>query len=262
MKNDNKIIKNRLWNKVCEVDQSGRFYHYTTKEAIKSIVDSLALRFSLAKELNDSNDKSNNYILSFTTSSVENIPMWYLYTGVNANGVRINITKTGINKILNQNLYYIEGNEKKFIERTNYKISFHPIVYYEDFKTKDKGYAGYNRIKFNHNVFYTTENEISKMRKNPTFLKKMEWSYEKETRMCIEVLDNSLREKIGDFLYVDLKGIISHFSITLGPNFSDKDNKDIEDKLRKTFNGKSLEHSTLTDVINFDICKRCNKNNK
>lgn len=251
-----KIITKNLWEALFDVEQQGKFYHYTKQRAIKSILEAKEIRLYKNNNQNDNNDENSDcYILCLTTSSVENIPMWYLYSGVKGNGICLGITLEGIKKIISDCFYYMNELEKIKIPAEKIEILFKPVLYYESEKTKDKNYTEYCRIKFNHNVYYTTNELIEDFKNNhSSFCKKMEWSYEKETRLNIRIKDNELREKIGNYIFFDISKYKQNLSIKLGPNFK---NEEIKKIIVEFLGENKTKYSSLRGNIDMKLCENC-----
>lgn len=89
------------------------YYHYTTLETFKKILESKKLRFTRGdsvtlNDLHECDEKGSkelhqrSYIACFTTRFDESIAMWKLYSNGNPNIVRIQMSSEIVRKWLNE----------------------------------------------------------------------------------------------------------------------------------------------------------------
>ncbi len=200
------------------------YYHYTTLETFKKILESKKLRFTRGDSvtLNDSHEcvekgvkelHQRSYIACFTTRFDESIAMWKLYSNGNPNVVRIQISSEIVRKWLNEvSIAMSSCGIPLLIKETERFLS--DISYVRLLESL-------NRIQFTWRDKNCTKTFENGMDKNPCFtslLKNISWAYEQETRAIIR-LPEDVQTKC---LYIDVplsEELISSFEILIGPEF-------------------------------------------
>lgn len=254
------------------------YYHYSSCNAIKGILDSKTFWVS---SMCFSNDKTEHkkfgedtyryFQLCFSTGTSENLPLWFLYSGINGKGLRIALTKAQINNLISfdkmelvlHNL--ITGQKTKLVPDVDCKISFKDVLYR---KKTDKSC----RIKYNLKDNYTfPKNEMQKFEDTETgFIKELIWYYEKETRLLIEVnrelLDKKLFEGRDDApCRIELsipEKCLKSLKITFSPAYDDEEiDSMLSDKTFARFD-RAKTISEYKGNIKIDLCRKCTKQSK
>ena len=173
------------------------FYHYTKLKHIKEILENQSFLLSRCGCTNDPMEKNivdrdRCFALCFSHGKVDNIPMWYLYSGVNGKGGSLKLTKGLIYDLVNNATVSLEVNDKSnkktpdpiILEKTDYEVILQDVLYVEsndNFYTANITYDNYTLKNFNGE-------EFEKFReRNSAFLKSAIWHYEKETRLLIKL---------------------------------------------------------------------------
>lgn len=178
------------------------YYHYSDIDAIKGILSKKKIWVSSmcfsndATEHNRFGDDTYRYFqLCFSTGTTENLPLWFLYSGINGKGLRIAFKKSDIRKICNLDDIRIElfdnDTEKRvqLINGRNCSVQFKDVIYR---KKESNGY----RLKYNQKVCYGfPKNEMMQVESyNTGFIKDIIWFYEKETRLLIKVTSDDIEK--------------------------------------------------------------------
>lgn len=252
------------------------YYHYSDIKGISGILKSKKLWISSMCFSNDMMENNrfddDTYLyfqFCFSTGTTENLPLWFLYSGINGKGARLILTKKEIKKLcdfdnMQMELFnVINGKREKLINGKNCRVEFKDILYH---KKENQSY----RLKYNTQVkndFSPFEmSEVEK--KNKAFLKDIIWFYEKETRILIKV-DKSIIDKT---LFKDAKE--SPYRIEL--SIPDDCYKNIQFSLSPVYDGSNIKEideilyskgviqlhsakilSEYAGQIKIDLCKKC-----
>ena len=239
-----------------------QYFHYTKNKNIFNIFGNRQIRLGEMNQQNDRKDRLDNaFSLCLTSTNIESIPFWYLYSGVRGDGIRIRFTPLGIRKIIGGDYYYcsdLKGVDR--IKVTPIKRRWYPILYYERWETREKDYAGRGlyRIKIDGSPLFANEDQIIDYNSaNPGFSKTMEWSYEKEWRLVVD-LDgeeaNSISNPKG--IYVSIDGLSERISVLKGPFW--QDSMESTAALHSFFAEDSrINKSVLGSELDIDLCKDC-----
>lgn len=254
------------------------YYHYTKLDIINSILENKELWISSVSGFNDTIDQAQfsdskpqkYYAICFSTGVNENLPLWYLYSGVNGRGGRLRLAKSKIKELIEKGTYSLcKCVDKKavFVKKLSEKdmtISFKDVVYS---RIKDDGIS----LKYNTMTNYCLEkSEYEELQKSWNFfIKGLIWYYEKETRLIVTLNDDVLNELESDKNYVitlsyaGLKDFYKHISIDFAPAISlDEEQKIISDDnfagLKQHIIATSkVKLSEYVGTVNMKICNRC-----
>ncbi len=254
------------------------YYHYTKLSTINSILENKELWISSVSGFNDTIDQAQfgenisqkYYAICFSTGVNENLPLWYLYSGVDGRGGRLRLTKSKVKELIEKGTYSlckrIDG-KAVFVKKLSEKdmsISFKDVIYS---RTNDDKIS----LKYNTMTNYRLEkSEYEDLRKSWNFfIKGLIWYYEKETRLLVTLNDNILKELESDkdyvitLSYAGLKNFYKHISIDFAPAI----NLDEEQKIINDSNFVSLKQhimstskvklSEYAGTVNMKICNRC-----
>lgn len=187
------------------------YFHYTKAKTVKSILEKRSLWVTSITGFNDENDKNQfskehknqYYVFCFSVGINENIPMWYLYSGVDGKGARISLTKNTVKKLIESSEYYlyeldskgeivnINNPVKKLVENEDFTREFRDVLYHEKgLKTMEC------QLKYGTMTNYRiTDKELQKYcNKHKGFIKYLPWYYEKETRLVVRLSNNIVKE--------------------------------------------------------------------
>ncbi len=261
------------------------FYHYTKLDKLNNIIKEKRFWLSSVKGFNDKCDveqfKDNEkeyFSLCFSAGVNENLPLWYLYSGLDGKGGRIRMTSKKVQSLIEKGEYELCEKEAVKGDDNNEKIVLHKIETLEKDKTMT--------VKFRDVLYYRTDGDKLSLKYNTMtnynfnsknieeiteywrhFSKKLIWFYEKETRLLVHVIGD-LREEIinsGKDYVVTLninKDVFNSLSIDFAPEITDinevlHENESISD-FRKIRSNVNL--SAYSGDISMDICKNCIKN--
>ncbi len=214
-------IKNKENNHIC-------YCHYSDIYGIDAILNSECIFASPIGMCNDkdedSTEKKNIYCVCFSALYSENIPMWYLYSGISGSGARIELKKSVFNKWkkdLKVCVYDTKDKRKaREFDCSQCRVECGDIVY----ASVDEKDNGKYRLKYNNNVNNSlSESEYKALLgKMLNFRKNIPWFYEKEYRILIDV-DEKLLSKINKDcsrfkIAIEFnEDIFEHIQITKGP---------------------------------------------
>lgn len=254
------------------------FYHYTQLGNINEILKG---RSFLLFHPGDSNDpceaeiteKGKKFALSFSTGVHENIPLWYLYAGIDGQGGRLTFKKAHIYDMIHQAKYslievgenknVLAGGEKISLSKADFNCILQDVIYYEH--VRDKVTLKYNTMVNHEHISW---DEFKKFRNNnDAFVKGLVWYYEKETRLLVEVCDRVIQQLDSQKNYAiemyfgNLEHVCKNLSILFAPGVTSKEEilnsgrfPGISQFLIDTSN---VQCSSLAAQIKMDLCKNC-----
>ena len=149
----------------------------------------------LSKTANDLTERDtyveigdNIFSACFSTGTSENLPLWYLYSGLDGRGVRLGMKKAGFKNLCKNadlELLEIESDypyksikKLKRLSSTEYELKCRDILYIgSDTQNKNR-----YRAKYNGNVVNSITEDIASevMGKYKRFIKGLIWFYEKK----------------------------------------------------------------------------------
>lgn len=191
--------------------EHSNYFHYTSLNSIDSILKNNEFWISPISRFNDkaeykffeNSDKENvdkYFSLCFSTGVQENLPLWYMYAGLDGLGGRLRFTKVQIKSLIEKGTYYLalhnsSGECQNICElkEDDFEIHFKDVLYFKKNDTKEGDVA----LKYNTMTNYKIPtSEFEKYSANNiVFVKYIVWFYEKETRLLIK-LKKSLHEII------------------------------------------------------------------
>lgn len=260
------------------------YYHYTSLKNVSDILDSQSFRLTLlSKTANDNLEKSeyeklgnNLFSLCFSTGTSESLPLWYLYSGIDGKGARIEISKKDLKNLLTEAKYYLveiedtypykaKNNTKPIaLNEEDYKMYFRDILYMGSDPEKHKKYQIKYNGKVKNDISFADYNDIQQKYKR--FIKGLIWFYEKESRLQIEITNKQLLNKNKSYVVtIDLESIVDKLNIRLAPEFEGK-----PDELFEKYSGlKKWAFSKLQDSdyagqldmnLSDKLCRECTNN--
>lgn len=256
----------------------GGFYHYTRLDNIEKILTGKSF---LLFHLGDSNDPAENEIteknrkfaLSFSTGVHENIPLWYLYAGIDGQGGRLAFKKAHIYDMIHhaeyslievdENKKILAGGEKISLSKADFNCILQDVIYYEH--VGDKVTLKYNTMVNHEHISW---DDFKKFRNNnDAFVKGLVWYYEKETRLLNEVCDrviqqlNPKKNYAIEMYFGNLEHVCKNLSLLFAPGVTSKEEilnsrrfPGISQFLIDTSN---VQCSSLATQIKIDLCKNC-----
>lgn len=257
--------------------EHGGYYHYTSLENIDKILASKTFWISNVQGFNDKAEielfgekQKNCYATCFSTGRNENLPLWYMYSGIDGKGGRIRLTKDKIRKMVCHGKYYLSTNKTdlNLLDLTggNSIITFKDIVYFEKENEEKKN----NHIDLKYNTMTNYGNVSTKefekyKKKNIGFYKYLIWYYEKETRLLVELkgeaLDYIKKHPIKDkeeryvvkLSFGELEDVAKAIRIDLGPEITDvktavQDYQTINEYIFKTSNVSLSKYSGQVEM--------------
>lgn len=269
--------------------QHGKYFHYTNLDAVNEILKNKGFWLSNVGGFNDTVDTEQFgagpqpfFALCFSTGIHENLPLWYLYSGVDGRGARIQFTPVGIRDLLRDGSFSLcrirehQAEQIMPLERgETMDLSFQDVIYAQP-SDKEGMYA----LKYNTMTNYrlTAEEFEAYRSKHVGFCKGLIWFYEKETRLLVRVkgaAEAEWRQRIQATPQENLRVVFSfdeslykRIKITLAPNISREEiepalkGKDgIVEFLRQT---SFIQPSQYAGTVKMRLCDRCDwkKNRK
>ena len=260
--------------------EHGGYFHYTKLEIADSILRNREFWLSNVSGFNDTVDSGQfgkgeqpYFSLCFSTGLSENLPLWYLYSGIDGHGARLQVSKTWVRDLIRHGTFHlcrIKDNKADPIMpltiQESMELEFWDVIYAQP---RDSCYA----LKYNTMTNYQIQtHEFEKyMAKHIGFCKSLIWYYEKETRLLVHLIgeaDAEWRRQIQGISTENLKVTLSfndtlfrRIKLTLAPNIAhdeidgyigDKDG--IQQLLRAT---SSVHASQYAGTIKLRLCDNC-----
>ena len=259
------------------------YYHYTTLEKANSILDSKKLWLTpLSESANDLVERETYkrigrrcFSACFSTGTSENLPLWYLYSGVDGRGARIGFNKRCFRKLLNSAAFLLseyDSKERKLIgkpvplNQEDFKFVCRDILYIgSDSKNKNAFRFKYNGETINNRSGLERDEIFQKYEK---FIKGLIWFYEKETRIQVEIINEDLLVDSKQYVVLlDLSDVLQDISIRLAPEFEEVTADLIESyKGLKEWTLAQIQKSEFGGQIKMNLkerlCKECRINKK
>lgn len=237
-----------------QIDDRKNFYHYTSLDKARLILNNGNSSYFFMSKLCDTNDqdeinlhKTANekiYILSFSNSDAkkEDIPLWYLYGGILGDGIKIGFSSKELLEIINNmdTVFEVKNDQvtkrKYEFKRNDYEVECGWIWYINGNEAKYKN-KEYKIIDF------SDKNDFV----HNYFIKNYDWNYEKEFRIIVK-MKKEVPEKIAIEIPKNKNGVVD-CSIITGPNKNDENNcKNISEILNISEN--NVSHHTLHMKMN------------
>ena len=212
------------------IESRTRFCHYTSVETAGKILSSHSLQLSRLDKTNDlfeincHDDANRIFIACFCHSEAKSIPMFYLYSGIDGKGCRIEFTAAKINNILNDATVYPVNKRYNMMARQYSKDSFSVYADWIFYRNRDSE-TGYHKGKFKDRI---SEDDYLDREGIRFFEKQAMWRYENEFRIVVCFKEPQERERIAIMLPFNEKehGI----SLMCGPETDDELYMEIEDE--------------------------------
>ena len=175
----------------------GNYFHYTDKNAALNILQKKEFWISSMHESNDTEDarqfdatsQRKNFALCFSCGISENLPLWYLYSGLDGKGARVRFTSGVVKQMIWQGEYWlaerVEGvREPVPIRKLNndeFTVKFEDVVYYIEGDKPGIADLKYNTMT-NHQMPLADVKKY--LEDHQGFGKGLIWFYEKEDPMA------------------------------------------------------------------------------
>ncbi len=263
-----------------------KYYHYTSLGAVNNILGSKEFVISNVKRFNDKKDREQFgdeneqrkfFSLCFSRGKEENLPLWYLYSGVGGKGGRLCFTRNKLEKILSDttdknelrfSLWKYDYDNHKKIDKIcdlkdseDIKIKFYDVLYYraDDKKVRLK----YNTLTNNGEI---TKEEVEKyINENRGFNKGLIWYHEKEERLLIEIIGEIANKIVPENDYAvicKIDDIIKHAKITTAPEINDREElKEYININKFVFDTSNVDLSEHHGDIEMRLCDKCDYKN-
>ncbi len=212
-----------------------KFGHYTTTDIARSIIATNSLHLCKMSNMNDKTEAEKHleydnrlFTTCFSHSKAKSIPMFYLYSGIDGKGCRLEFTDTNIRRLINGRVHPVN---KKYIKlNKTYDLNEYEILYDWIYYTADGGDTCYRDKWYKGDAV-----ENIKQYKRDLFVKKPYWSYESEFRIMVKFNKDIEYDRIAiDFdFYKNRNGI----SILFGPELTESE----YDELKKEFQEYGIE---------------------
>ena len=174
------------------------YFYYAGLGGIEGILGSRSFWINSFDSFNDKKEATritnpkSSFALCFSTGLNENLPLWYLYSGLSGEGGRIWMKKAGIRKLLDSAKYELreKGENRKptgpcipLEVDKDISVTFGDVVYYGE-SNKTCLDLKYNTMT-NHIFPLSEKHHLLNMMEG--FTKGLIWYYEKETRLLIKM---------------------------------------------------------------------------
>lgn len=268
----------------------GDYCHYTSADTINKILKGKTFRLTSVTGFNDILDTEqfgkaggDYFSLCFSTGVNENLPLWYLYSGINGKGGRIQMTKSAVRSLIENGHFHLcrsvskEQQDFPRLELGNdVDLEFRDIIYVRESEENETCSLKYNTMT-NYQV---TKEEFRKYKKNHCgFCKGLIWYYEKETRLLARVKGRAKarldqwreadRNSPDVSYWIELsfdESLMKRMKIMFAPNIRE----DEIDGILKNYEGirnllklaSPIRPSGYAGTVQFNLCKNCGKNGK
>ena len=262
------------------------YYHYTSLKGIEGIISSKCFFISQVKKFNDLDDADQfediniSFALCFTTGVHENLPMWYMYSGIDGRGGRLKFSDTTIQKIVERSKFVLcecSNNRRKVVYNLNesdFEKTFEDVLYFSiEKKSNDKDSSNSDNCKmtlrYNNMMNHVVDKVTFEMyrKKHPCIFKNNIWYYEKETRLIIKLNEHvaKLIDPTKDYrIEADFSEIPRmYYTVTLGPVWTDVSSlkKEMYPSVANlALMKKRLFLSDYKGRIKMNLCSNCSKN--
>lgn len=211
-----RIKENDIFSEIVKT----KFWHYTSRESAYSIEETHEFWFNSVKKSNDLNErercKDNIYTFCFSQINIESIPLWYLYAGIDGQGVRFGLNTDEIKRLINTEEVIGVQNEGESKLKINKDFDiFSGWVYYK--KNNEDRILYYWRDKCISSKDNSTI--IEYLESKNCFIKEYEWNYEKEFRIVIAVHNTKIYDKVVMKIPDD---VIKNMVFMVGPQINDE----------------------------------------
>lgn len=214
-----------------------KFCHYTSIENARNILCSESLFLSRYDSMNDlvearmhAEDNKRVFVLSFCNSEALNIPVFYLYGGIDGKGCRIQFTDSKIREVLqNATLFYVNNQHRQLktaIPPSDYDIYADWVHYISS--------DGYSEHKIEGKKHYgSLEKAVDCLRANNKhyFIKSPVWKYEKEFRIVVVFKKEISYRWVA--IRLPVKRLERGISLLFGPETTDREFKDLSDEFQE-----------------------------
>ena len=250
------------------------YYHYTSLGKVNSILESKQLWLNqLSKSANDLVERKNYeqfgdnvFSICFSTGTSESLPLWYLYSGIDGRGARIELRKKVFKQLINESDVYLLETQNHLpccsvkLKTADYTITCRDILYIGEDSQKKNVY----RLKHNGDAL----NNISKIKYDflkanySKFIKGLIWFYEKETRVQIEVNSELINPNKNYVVALNFEKIFDNISLCLAPEFASLDSKLFDEyKGLQNWAFSRLKKSEYVGQLNMNLkgrlCQNC-----
>lgn len=201
-----------------------KYCHYTTQDNARNILCDGSILLSKFESMNDQmeyehhkNDQNKVFSACFCHSEAFNIPLFYLYGGIDGKGCRVQFSKARLNEIIkNGHIYYV-NKSKKTIKKAIDPSKYHIYMDYIYYVTSN----GYCKHEGEEKEYGSLENFLQVMGEKRFFVKNPIWKFEKEYRIIV-VFDEDIKyDKIA--LCFPTKANDAGISVVVGPEMSNEE---------------------------------------
>ncbi len=207
------------------------------------------------KELHANSE--NVFPLCFCHSDTENIPLWFLYGGIDGHGICIRLTVNKMKDFLGRikSAYPVNENGKidtktTLNKGTDFELSAGWVYYCKEEQNKQNG-ENETIVKYRGNAYKLSDESLTLFQKDNYFIKDYPWYYEKEFRILF-IFKEKPSERIAVPLPKSKFEIDGGLSIKLAPNYTEQE----EEELRKTLNDSKLKIQKSKLSISFELFSR------
>lgn len=194
--------------------------------------------------------------LCFCHSKTENIPLWYLYGGIDGHGICIRLTEAkmndfynGINYVRPANNWHVDE-EKELEKGTDFEVKYGWVYYCKEDNSEETGIK-HTIVKYRNSKYQLNDESLEQFQKDNYFLKDYPWNYEKEFRILFIFKEKPSEQIAVPFPKSELEKN-GGLSIKLAPNYTEQE----EEELRKTLNDSKLRIRKSKLDISFELFSR------
>ena len=212
-----------------------KYCHYTSIENASNILSSDCFFLSKFNSMNDlteadlhNDEKDRVFSLSFCHSEAVNIPLYYLYGGIDGKDCRIQFSQAKLNELKNNcEIYYVNKKQhllKQVVNPSNYDIIYDWIYY-----VSSDGSCNYHNQECSK--YKNFNDALNDLKKNDLhyFLKSRIWKFEKEYRIIVKFHTDIIYPRIA--LKFNLKNKESGLSVMCGPEISQQELSDFKEEM-------------------------------
>lgn len=244
-----------------KIESSTKLCHFTSTESARQILSKGTFYLSKFNAMNDlaeaklhDDEKDKIFSLSFCHSEALNIPLFYLYGGIDGKGCRLQFTPAKIEEIIsNHTIHYVNKNNvclRKAINTSDYSIDYDWIYY-----VASNGYCEYKEKQKSNYQTFDDAVESLKVREKHYYIKNLIWKFEKEFRIIIKFSEPVYYDKIA--LVFDVKDKERGISLVCGPEYGADSIETIKEEFSEY--GITNVFPSTSNTISMNLCLK-NKN--
>lgn len=219
-----------------ELKSSTKFCHYTSKENAANILNSETLYLSRLDQMNDGDEKNSHlsetnqlFVASFCHSEARSIPLFYLYSGIDGKGCRIEFTDAKLKKMIEEASIFPVNSAMKRMKKSYDQNAYDIYVGWVNY-IASSGYYAYKGKEQKRFMDYNSAMIAMMQQNRQYFVKNSIWKYEQEFRIVVKF------KKPIDYTHIALKFNVKEndrgISVVVGPENTEDEIKMLKEEFK------------------------------